>query len=103
MTKYFEVLRRDGPARMGKLLLERQISTPALISKDDYVTAGSVYSYSSLEEAISAGEALLSQKKLIFPAYVPAALRAEPALKLRPLEKDGPNGLMVHPCSIQKP
>ena len=103
MTKYFEVLRRDGPARMGKLLLERQISTPALISKDDYVTAGSVYSYSSLEEAISAGEALLSQKKLIFPAYVPAALRSEPALDLPPLDTDGPKGLLVHPFRINKP
>lgn len=103
MTKYFEVLRRDGPARMGKLLLERQISTPALISKDDYVTAGSVYSYSSLDEAISAGEALLSQKKLIFPAYVPAALRSEPALDLPPLDTDGPKGLLVHPFSIHKP
>jgi len=103
MTKYFEVLRRDGPARMGKLLLERQISTPALISKDDYVTAGSVYSYSSLDEAISAGEALLSQKKLIFPAYVPAALRSEPALDLPPLDTDGPKGLLVHPFSIHQP
>ena len=103
MTKYFEVLRRDGPARMGKLLLERQISTPALISKDDYVTAGSVYSYSSLDEAVSAGEALLSQKKLIFPAYVPAALRSEPALELPPLDTDGPKGLLVHPFSINKP
>jgi len=103
MTKYFEVLRRDGPARMGKLLLERQISTPALISKDDYVTAGSVYSYSSLEEAISAGEALTSQKKLIFPPYVPAALRSEPALDLPPLDTDGPKGLLVHPFSIHKP
>ena len=48
MTKYFEVVRRDGPARMGKLLTEPQISTPALITKDDYVSAGSVYSYASL-------------------------------------------------------
>ncbi|MDD1759907.1 MAG: pseudouridine synthase, partial [Methanothrix sp.] len=75
MTKYFEVLRRDGPARMGKLLSERQISTPALISKDDYASAGSVYSYTSLPEAISAGEALRGQKKLAILPYVPAALR----------------------------
>ena len=103
MTKYFEVLRRDGPARMGKLLLERQISTPALISRDDYVTAGSVFRYSSLDEAISAGEALKGKKKLIFPAYVPAALRSEPALKLPPLDTDGPKGLLVHPFSIHQP
>ena len=103
MTKYFEVLRRDGPARMGKLLLERQISTPALISKDDYVAAGSVYSYSSIEEAVSAGEALKGKKKLAFPAYVPAALRSEPALELPPLDTDGPKGLLAHPFSMQKP
>ena len=30
MTKYFEVLRRDMPGCMGKLLLERSISTPGL-------------------------------------------------------------------------
>jgi archaeosine synthase len=103
MTKYFEVLRRDGPARMGKLLLERQISTPALISKDDYVAAGSVYSYSSIEEAVSAGEALKGKKKLAFPAYVPAALRSEPSLELPPLDTDGPKGLLAHPFSMQKP
>ena len=103
MTKYFEVLRRDGPARMGKLLLERQISTPALISKDDYASAGSIYSYSSLEEAISAGEALTGQKKLIFPPYVPAALKSEPALKLPPLDTDSPKGLLVHPFSAGNP
>ena len=103
MTKYFEVLRRDGPARMGKLLLERQISTPALIGKDDYVSAGSVYGYSSLPEAISAGEALKGQKKLIFPAYVPAALRSEPALELPPMQTDGPKGLLFHPFSACEP
>ena len=64
MTKYFETVRRDGPARMGKLLTEQQISTPALISKDDYVSAGSVYSYATIQDAIAAGEALREHKKL---------------------------------------
>jgi len=53
MTKYFEILRRDGPARMGKLLLNRQISTPGVITPDDYLSAGSIYSYNSLDEAIA--------------------------------------------------
>ena len=68
MTKYFEVLRRDGPARMGKLLLERPISTPGLITSDDYISAGSVYSYASMDEAIAAQEALKGQKKLAIAA-----------------------------------
>jgi archaeosine synthase len=103
MTKYFEVLRRDGPARTGKLLSERQISTPALITKDDYVSAGSVYSYASLQDAINAAEALKGQKKLAILPYVPAALRSEPALELPPLELTGPKGVMVHPFSAKKP
>lgn len=103
MTKYFEVLRRDGPARMGKLLFGRQISTPALISKDDYVSVGSVYSYASLQEAINAAEALRDIEKLAILPYVPSALRSEPALELPPLETSGPKGIMVHPFSEKEP
>jgi archaeosine synthase alpha-subunit len=103
MTKYFEVVRRDGPARMGKLLTEPQISTPALITKDDYVSAGSVYSYACLQDAINAGEALREQKKLAILPYVPAALRSEPALGLPPLEFAGPKGVIVHPFSAKEP
>ena len=103
MTKYFEVVRRDGPARMGKLLTDPQISTPALITKDDYVSAGSVYSYASLADAINAAEALQGQKKLAILPYVPAALRSEPALQLPPQELAGPKGVMVHPFSAREP
>src|SRR5512137_1459122 len=103
MTKYFEVVRRDGPARMGKLLTEPQISTPALITKDDYVSAGSVYSYASLQDAMKAAEALRDQKKLAILPFVPAALRSEPALELPALDLTGPKGVMVHPFSAKEP
>jgi len=103
MTKYFEVVRRDGPARMGKLLTDPQISTPALITKDDYVSAGSVYSYASLADAIKAAQALQGQKKLAILPYVPAALRSELALELPPQELAGPKGVMVHPFSATEP
>jgi len=103
MTKYFEVVRRDGPAHMGKLLTEPQISTPALITKDDYVSAGSVYSYATLQDAINAAEAFRDQKKLAILPYVPAALRSEPSLELPPLELAGPKGVMVHPFSTTEP
>jgi len=103
MTRHFEVLKRDGPARLGKLLLERQISTPALISSDDYVSAGSVYRYPSLQEAAAAAMSLKGQKKLAIAPYVPSDLRSEPALRLSPPEIDGPKGLVVHPNSSEKP
>ena len=103
MTKHFEVIRRDGPARMGKLLTEPQISTPALITKDDYISAGSVYSYASLSDATNAAEAFRNQKKLAILPYVPAALRSEPVLELPPLELAGPKGVLVHPFSAKEP
>ncbi len=91
MTKYFEILRRDGPARMGKLLLNRQISTPGVITPDDYLSAGSVYSYESLDEAIAIQEGLKGQKKLAILPYVPSALHSEPALELPAMDLDGPS------------
>ena len=103
MTKHFEVVRRDGPARMGKLQLERQISTPGFISGDDYVTAGSVYSYASVDEAILAQKTLKGQMKLNVLPYVPAALHSEPALELPTMETDGPKGVVVHPFGEKKP
>ncbi|HOV51931.1 MAG TPA: pseudouridine synthase, partial [Methanothrix sp.] len=74
MTKYFEVLRRDGPARMGKLLLERQIGTPAMMTRDDLVSAGSIFRYASVEEAMQAAEALKGQRRLAIMPYAPAVL-----------------------------
>ncbi|VVB72870.1 Uncharacterised protein [uncultured archaeon] len=76
MTKFFEVQRRDGPARMGKLLLERQISTPALISAEDYISAGSLYSFASRQIAANAAEALRGNKRLAILPWVPAALHS---------------------------
>ena len=42
MTDYFEVLARDGPARLGELRLEAPIATPALAG-DSLVDAGSAW------------------------------------------------------------
>ena len=103
MTKYFEILRRDGPARMGKLLLNRQISTPGVITPDDYISAGSIYSYDSLDEAVATQEGLKGQKKLAILPYVPSALHSEPAMELPSMDLDGPKGLLVHPFSEKTP
>jgi len=103
MTRYFEVLRRDGPARMGKLISEPQKSSPAVIGSDDYISAGSVYGYASIREAIGAGEALLEEKKLAILPYVPSALHSEPALELPDFETGGPKGVLVHPFSSREP
>lgn len=103
MTRYFEVLKRDGPARLGKLLLERKISTPALITGDDYVSCGSIFRYASLEEVAGAAAALKGQKKLAIAPHVPAGLHFEPTVKLPPTEVDGPKGVVVHAFSQEEP
>jgi archaeosine synthase alpha-subunit len=103
MTKFFEVQKRDGPARMGKLLLERQIDTPALITNNDYISVGSIYGYADLDEAINAVEALKGQKKLIIGPYVPAALHNEPAINLPKKDFEGIKGIVVNPFSKDLP
>lgn len=107
MTRYFEVLKRDGPARFGKLLLERTISTPALITRSDYVSCGSVFRYASLEDAraaiVAAAAALKGQKKLMIAPFVPAGLHSKPTLKLPPIEIEGPKGIVIHAISSDQP
>ncbi|MGB4653712.1 archaeosine synthase subunit alpha [Methanothrix sp.] len=106
MTRYFEVLRRDGPARMGRLLLKRQISTPGIIIPQDYLSVGSVFGYGSLEEAIAAQESLKelkNEKKLAILPYVPSALHLKPTLELPALDLDGPKGVLVYPFSQRTP
>ncbi|MDM7934397.1 MAG: DUF5591 domain-containing protein [Methanothrix sp.] len=102
MTRYFEVIRRDGPARMGRLLLERQISTPGLIGGEDIISAGSVYRYGSLEEAASAALPQDSRRLAILP-YIPAALDEEPSLSLPFVQIDGPKGVVIQPFSQKIP
>jgi archaeosine synthase len=68
VTKYFEVLRRDGPARLGRLTLEKTIDTPGIISREDYVSAGSIFEFRSLEEAVDASSRHSEEKeKMVVP------------------------------------
>lgn len=71
--RYFEVVRRDGPARMGRLMLDRVLSTPCLISPDDYVSAGSIFRYKSIDDAIEIARSFSGSKKLVVLPY-PAEL-----------------------------
>lgn len=103
MTKFFEVLKRDGPARLGRLLLERQIATPDILAKEDYISAGSIFCYASIEKAKEASLALKGQKRLAIMPYVPSALHCEPSISLPPIEIDGPKGAVLHPFSTEKP
>jgi archaeosine synthase len=97
MTKYFEVIRRDGPARLGKLFVEKTIQTPAIISKDDYLCKGSVFCFGSTEEAMEPAPTSNGNKKLVILPYVPSALHVEQLIELPIQELNGPKGIVVHP------
>lgn len=103
MTKHFEVIRRDGPARLGKLSLERTIQTPAIISKDDYLCRGSVFGFGSTEEAAKYTLTTCGDKRLVILPYVPSALHVEPLLELPDQKLDEPRGIVVHPLFGSKP
>ena len=102
MTKYFEVLRRDGPARLGKLTLENTIKTPAALSEEEYISVGCIFDFGSEEEAMAA-TAMEAQKKLVIMPYVPSGLRSEPSRSALSAEINivGPKGIVVHPFALE--
>jgi archaeosine synthase alpha-subunit len=95
MTKYFEVLKRDGPARLGKLLLEEEIYTPCLLSPKDYISIGSVFAFSSIDEAIKTAESLKGQRKLAIKPHVPQTFNFRSSIILPEIEVNGPKGIVV--------
>jgi archaeosine synthase len=102
MTKYFEVLRRDGPARLGKLTLEQSLKTPAALSDEDYISVGSIFGFSSEEKALATA-VMEIQKKLVIMPHAPSGLRSEPS-KIASSDEvkiGGPKGIVVHPFASE--
>ncbi|MCJ7444969.1 MAG: archaeosine synthase subunit alpha [Methanotrichaceae archaeon] len=102
MTKYFEVIKRDGPARLGKLLLEDEIFTPGLLSQNDFISIGSIFGYASVDEAIKKAESLKGQRKLAVKPYVPEFINFRSSVKLPEIEIDGPKGIVVNSASSEE-
>lgn len=97
MTKYFEVLKRDGPARLGRLILKDPIQTPGLISNEDYMSLGSLWELGSMEAAIEAVKSSFETDKIVILPHFPVSLHSKPPLNLIYPKRDGPTGLVIHP------
>lgn len=93
--RYFEVLRRDGPARLGRLMLDRNITTPCILSPEDYVSAGSVFRYRNPEEALISTKSLPTGRKLVVLPYPSDVAHID-------IEIDAPRALVVDPSSPLK-
>jgi archaeosine synthase len=68
MTKIFEITHRDGAARIGKLSLDRELSTPAIIQiheKDSpIIDSGSMWHQSEMPEGVSQKIIIMQHKSL---------------------------------------
>ncbi|MCX8206439.1 MAG: archaeosine synthase subunit alpha [Methanothrix sp.] len=98
--RFFEVLRRDGPARLGRLMLDRNITTPCILSSEDYVCAGSVFRYRSPQEAreatISLAKSQRDGRKLIVLPY-PSDVAQDIDMDI-----DAPRALVTDISSVKK-
>jgi len=96
MSRIFEIVYRDGAARIGKLTLDKQFSTPAIIkpwSKYPVADSGSLWGRSESNGSI-----------IILPhKSTPLHTRKEIVEELQNsvdynIEKSGYFGIVVHPC-----
>ncbi len=104
MTKCFEVTNRDGPARLGRLRLDETIETPAIISKDVIQSAGPIWAFSSIDEALERGR-MLSEKsgKIFIGPHVAVPLHTEPPFAIPAIPAEGASGVVVHPLARDRP
>lgn len=112
MTRHFEVIKRYGPARLGKLVFDETLNTPCLIPKERIVSAGPLWGFSSLEEALENADDLSETEKLFIGPHVSTSLHAEPPVTMpwHPREgssgektpRYGPIGAVIHPLSEEK-
>jgi len=96
-VRYFEVIRRDGPARLGRLSLARRITTPGVLEPDDFISAGSVFSFESIAEALDATTKMASHDRLTILPFVPSPLHTAPPLEVASMDLSGPLGAVIHP------
>ncbi|MDH7597662.1 MAG: archaeosine synthase subunit alpha [Methanothrix sp.] len=97
--RFFEVLRRDGPARLGRLVLDRNITTPCILSPEDYVSAGSVFRYRNLDEARDAMRSLagsLPEGRLVILPH-PSDVAQDIDMDI-----EGPRALVTDISSVQR-
>ncbi|UEC41839.1 MAG: archaeosine tRNA-ribosyltransferase type 2 [Methanothrix sp.] len=104
MTRRFEVKVRDGPARAGRIRIDGTVETPAIISGDQIRTAGPIWNFPTIEEAMEEGFKLSKERgKIFIGPHVPAPLHAEPPFAIPTIPTEGPCGVVVHPLVRERP
>ena len=73
------------------------------MSVDDYLPAGSIFEFGSVEEAMAAMPVSKGDKRLVILPYVPSSLNIRPQLRLPSPDLNGPKGFVVHPFHNDEP
>lgn len=104
MTRRFEVTNRDGPARAGRLRIDGTVETPAVISGDQIRSAGPIWNFPTIEEALEEGFELSKETgKIFIGPHVAVPLHTDPPFAIPSIPTDGPSGAIVHPLDRDRP
>ncbi|MDY6965088.1 MAG: archaeosine synthase subunit alpha, partial [Halobacteriota archaeon] len=106
MTAYFEITGRDGPARIGKLMLDRVIGTPCILNarslgkEGPIISMGPIWDYKSKEEILDFVLGTKGSKKLVILPYSPSG-GIEEYIQSE-IEDEIPTGIVVHMASLRE-
>ena len=101
MTNYFEVTKRDGPARIGKIMLKEEIITPHIIKneslseKGPILFMGSFLKYKSKEEILNFIKKNKNSKNLLILPYTPYLAGKEREI-IGDLPDQVPKGIVIN-------
>ncbi|HIE31614.1 MAG TPA: tRNA-ribosyltransferase [Methanosarcinales archaeon] len=109
MTRYFEVRQRDCAARIGRLMLDLRIQTPAILNsellsrrKGSIIDCGCLWDYRVIESADPGRLLILPHRSL--PLYAPQELIERSFNRSsESFRRDGATGEVVHPMQTAVP
>ena len=105
MSKIFEITHRDGAARIGKLVLENELSTPAVINiheKDSpIIDSGSLWKRTAPPEPDAGKIAILPHKSL--PLYTREEIIKELQEEVKPASNFAHTSAVIHPFAREYP
>ncbi len=105
MTKIFEITHRDTAARIGKLVLDRELSTPAIIKihekESPIIDSGSLWKMAEPPEPDAKKIIILPHKSL--PLYTRKELIKELQENVKPVSNFSHTGAVIHPFTSEYP
>jgi archaeosine synthase len=105
MTKIFEITHRDAAARIGKLVLDNEYSTPTIIQihrKDSpVIDSGSLWKKTALSEPDTKKIVIHSHKSL--PLHAREEIIKEIQEEVKPVSNWAHTGIVIHPFTRKYP